>query len=229
MDRVGADLAGLAFGALVGQIVVLVLSGTISKPWTYYPQKRAWIATAVLLTVALPQAACTVARLPWARARTVLYSAGALAVAVSLGLGSWWAPGRLHFLRDSLPYVMLVEDNLPAPGQSPDAVADAVIARIDLPRLTIPWESSLANDYRASPWLIHLQIEEAARRGDSAAMAELWTLANFHETPADLCALAGIVPWGLTVQTENGALEGDLKTLCPAANVIVEVSSLGPL
>jgi hypothetical protein len=176
----------------------------------------------MLFTIVLPQAACAVARVPRTRARAVLYGAGALAVAVSLGLGSWWAPGYLHFLRDSLPYVMLVEDNLPAQGQSPDAVADAVIARVGLPRLTIPWESSLANDYRASFWLIHLQIEEAARRGDSTAKAELWNLANFHKTPADLCALADVVPQGLTVQTANRELEGELKALCPAANVIVE-------
>jgi hypothetical protein len=227
LDRVGAGLVGLAVGAVVGLIVVLELSGTVSTPWTYYPHKYAWIATAMLLTVAFPQAACAVARLPWARARTLLYCAGALAVAVSLGLGSSWAPGRLHFLRDSLPYVMLVEDNLPAQGQSPDAVAEAVIARVDLPRLTIPWKSSLANDYRASFWLIHLQIEEAARRGDRATMAELWTLANFHKTPADLCALAEVVPQGLTVQTTDRALKGDLKTLCPAANVIVEGDPLG--
>ena len=227
LDRVEASLIGLALSALVGQIAVIVLSGTVSRPWTYYPQKYAWIATAMLLTVALPQAACAVARLPWARARTVLFGAGALAVAVSLGLGSSWAPGRAHFLRDSLPYLMLVEDNLPARGQSPDAVADAVIARVGLPRLTIPWESSLANDYRASFWLIHLQIEEAARRDDGAASAELWRLANFHKTPADLCTLASVVPQGLTVQTTNGALEGDLKLLCPAANVIVERDPLG--
>jgi len=222
LDRVGAGLIGLALGALVGLIVVLVLSGTILGPWTYYPHKYAWIATAMLVIVAFPQSACAAARVPWTRVRATLYGAGVLAVAVSLGLGSWWAPGYLHFLRDSLPYVMLVEDNLPDEGQSPDAVADAVVARVDLPRLTIPWESSLANDYRASFWLIHLQIEEASLRGDSAAAAELWTLANFHENPADLCELADIVPQGLTVQTANGALAGDLAALCPDANVIVE-------
>ena len=222
LDKVGAGLVGLALGAVVGLIVVLELSGSVSGPWTYYPHKYAWIATAMLFTVALPQAACAVARLPWARVRAALFGAGALAVAVSLGLGSWWAPGYLHFLRDSVPYVMLVEDNLPDEGQSPDAVADAVIARVGLPRLTIPWHSSLANDYRVAFWLIHLQIEDATRRGDDPASFELWTLANFHDTPDDLCALAEVVPQGLTVQTADGNLAAQMQALCPAANVIVE-------
>ena len=74
---------------------------------------------------------------------------------------------------------------------------------------------------------MHLRIEEAASRGDSAAMAELWTLANFHEIPADLCALTDAVSQGLIVRTANGALAGDLETLCPAANVIVDGDSLG--
>lgn len=226
-DRIHHGLVGLALGALVGLVVVLVLSGTVSAPWSYYPHKYAWIATALLLTVALPQSAGAAARLPWARVRGALYGAGALAVAVSLGLGSWWAPGYLHFLRDSLPYVILVEDNLPDQNQSPDAVADAVISRVNLPRLTIPWRSSIANDYRASFWLIHLQIEDAQRRGDSGAMAELWTLANFHETPSDLCRLAEVVPQGLTVQTSNRAVAGELEALCPTADIVVEGDPLG--
>lgn len=221
-DRVRLGVISVSVASLVGLALMLVLSGELRGPWTYYPHKFAWIATVVLLTIALPQAACAAARLRSARARAVLYGAGTLAVAASLGLGSWWAPGNLHRLRDSLPYLILVEDNLPDEGQSPDAVADAVIARVGLPRLTIPWESSLANDYRASFWLIQLRREAALRAGDGATAGELWTLANFHESPAELCQLAEIVPEGLTVQTADGALAGEIEGLCPTADLIVE-------
>jgi hypothetical protein len=157
----------------------------------------------------------------------MLYGAGSLVVAASLGLGSWWAPGNLHRLRDSLPYLILVEDNLPDQGQSPDAVANAVISRVGLPRLTIPWESSLANDYRVAFWLIELRREAALGVGDGAAATELWALANFHESPAELCTLAETVPEGLTVQTANEALSGEIEGLCPTADLIVEGDPAG--
>ncbi len=222
IDRVGVGIIGLSVASLVGLVMVLVLSGTFFGPWSYYPHKYAWIATAVLLTIALPQAACAAARLRSAHVRAMLYTAGTLTVAASLGLGSWWAPGNVHLLRDNLTYLILVEDNLPDGGQSPDAVADAVIARVGLPRLTIPWESSLANDYRAGFWLIQLRREEALRMGDAETADALWTLANFHESPGELCTLADLVPEGLTVQTANGALAGEIKELCPAADLVIE-------
>jgi hypothetical protein len=221
VDWFGLGIIVLSLASLGGLAMVLLLSGEFSGPWTYYPHKYAWIATAVLLTVALPQGACAVARLRSARVRALFYGAAALAVAGSLGLGSWWAPGYLRFLGDSLPYVILVEDNLPDEGQSPDAVADAVIARVGLPRLTVPWESSLANDYRAGFWLIQLRRETALSVGDVAVSDALWPLANFHESPADLCTLAEVVPEGLTVQTANGALAGEIQKLCPAADLVV--------
>jgi hypothetical protein len=123
----------------------------------------------------------------------MLYGAGILAVAASLGLGSWWAPGNLHRLRGSLPYVILVEDNLPDEGQSPDAVADAVIARVGLPRLTIPWEISLANDYRAAFWLIQPRKEVALSLGDIAAVDALWPLAGEIQ---ELSPAAGLIVSG---------------------------------
>ena len=221
VDRFGIGIIGLSVASLIGLAMVLVLSGELTGPWTYYPHKYAWIATAVLLVVALPQGACAAARLGSARVRALSYGVAALAVAASLGLGSWWAPGNLHFLRDSLPYVILVEDNLPDEGQSPDAVADAVIARVGLPRLTIPWESSIANDYRVAFWLIQLRREVALNTGDVAASDALWPLANFHESAAELCTLADVVPEGLTVQTADGALEGEIETLCPGADLVV--------
>jgi hypothetical protein len=222
VDRFGLGILGVSLASLLGLVMVLVLSGEVRGPWSYYPHKFAWIATAVLLTVAFPQAACAAARLRTARVRAVLYGAGVFALAGSLGLGSWWAPGNLHLLRDSLPYLIFVEDNLPDDGQSPDAVANAVAARVGLPRLTIPWQSSLANDYRVAFWLIQLRREAALAVGDGAAADELWTLAHFHETPGDLCKLAAIVPEGLTVQTADGALAGEIRDLCPTADVIVE-------
>ncbi|MCB2411433.1 hypothetical protein LGT39_01050 [Demequina sp. TTPB684] len=221
VDRVVTAMIALAGAGVAGLLVVLVLSDTLTRPWTYYPHKYAWIATTVLLTLALPQAALAVARVRPARLRGGLYGVGALAVAVSLGLGSWWAPGHLQFLRDSVPYVILVEDNLPNEGQHPDSVANAVIARVEAERLTIPWESSLANDYRAAFWLMHLQREEAMLRGDGHGANALWTLANFHGTTTDLCTLAGVVPEGLTVQTAHEGLSGELEALCPGADVIV--------
>jgi hypothetical protein len=226
-DRVRLGVISVSLASLVGMVMVLVLSGELLGPWTYYPHKFAWIATTVLLTIALPQAACAAARLRSARARAMLYGAGSLVVAASLGLGSWWAPGNLHRLRDSLPYLILVEDNLPDQGQSPDAVANAVISRVGLPRLTIPWESSLANDYRVAFWLIELRREAALGVGDGAAATELWALANFHESPAELCTLAETVPEGLTVQTANEALSGEIEGLCPTADLIVEGDPAG--
>jgi hypothetical protein len=228
IGTVGLGVIGMSLASLVGLAMVLILSGSLLGPWGYYPHKYVWIATVVLLTVALPQAACAAARLRSSRLRAALYAAGACAVAASLGLGSWWAPGNLHFLRDNLPFVILVEDNLPDEGQSPEVVADAVIARVGRPRLTIPWETSLANDYRAAFWLIHLEREDAVRRGDGELVgAELWTLANFHETPSDLCALADVVPRGLTVQTADVALAGEIEALCPTADLLVEVDLPG--
>ena len=217
-----AGVIGVSVASLAGLALVLALSDELVGPWTYYPHKFAWIATAVLLTVALPQAACAIARLGSARARAALYGAGTVVVAASLGLGSWWAPGNLHRLRDNLPYLIVVEDNLPDQGQSPDAVANAVISRVGLPRLTIPWQSSLANDYRAAFWLIELRREVAMEAGNGPAEDELWVLANFHDTPADLCTLAETVPEGLTVQTANKNLAGQIRDLCPAADLVVE-------
>jgi hypothetical protein len=220
--RVRLGTIGVSVASLVGLLMVLTLSGELRGPWTYYPHKFAWIATVVLLTIALPQAACAAARLRSARARAVLYAVGTLAVAVTFGLGSWWAPGNLHRLRYSLPYLILVEDDLPNRGQSPDAVANAVIQRVGLPRLTIPWESSIANDYRAAFWLIQLRREAALHAGNVSAAEGLWNLANFHKSPAELCKLAAIVPEGLTVQTADRALAGKIERLCPTADLIVE-------
>lgn len=221
-DSGRSGLISIGVASLVGLGAIVVLSGTVSGPWSYYPHKYAWIATAILVIVALPQATSAVARVPAARLRVGLYGAGTLALAASLGLGSWWAPGNLHFLRGSVPYLILVEDDLPDEGQSPDAVADAVVARVGLSRLTIPWESRLANDYRAAFWLIQLRREEALRTGDGSSSAGLWTLANFHESPADLCTLAGLVPEGLTVETSNATLASQVAEQCPWADLRIE-------
>lgn len=215
-------IIALSIGSVVGLVAVLALSGSLGGPWNYYPHKYAWIASAFLLLIALPQAACAIARLAAVRVRNLLYGTLAFILAVSLGFGSWWAPGKGELLRDSLPYLLLVEDNLPDEGQSPDAVADAVIARVGLPRLTILWESPAANDYRASFWLIQLRREEALLMGDTETAGELWALAHFHESPADLCALANLVPEGLTVETLDETLLGQVEALCPTADLIVE-------
>jgi hypothetical protein len=222
VNRAQVGLLAIATASVIGLAVVVILSGTVVGPWTYYPHKYAWIATMVILTIALPEGMCAAARLQSGPVRASVRGVGAFGLAVSLGLGSWWAPGNLHFLRDSVPYLILVEDNLPDGGQSADTVEQAVVARVGLTRLTIPWHSSLANDYRVAFWLIHLQIEDATHRGDNPAALELWMLANFHDSPDDLCALAQLVPQGLTVQTADSALAPQMQALCPAANVIVE-------
>lgn len=221
--RAFAGIVALALAAVLGLAAVLLLSGRLGGTWGHYPQKYAWIATALLLVIALPQVVCAVAQLRVARLRQLLYVALTLTLAVSLGFGSWWAPGRLNLLSGSLPYYLLVEDGLPDDGQSPDAVADAVIARVDLPRLTIPWESRLANDYRAAFWLIQLEREQLIPLGDDQATDTLWRLANFHDSPADLCTLASVVPKGLTVQTANATLPGKIEELCPTADLVVEL------
>ena len=221
-SRAGVGLLAVGVAAMTGLGVVVVLSGQLTGPWSYYPHKYAWIAAAVVLTLALPQAICAAKEMRARGARAVIYAGAALAVIVSLGFGSWWAPGDTALLRNSLPLLILVEDDLPDQGQSPDAVADAVVERVGLPRLTIPWRSSIANDYRAAFWLIQLERERAILRGDGVAAGELWFLANFHETPEDLCRLADVVPRGLTVQTADDGLSGETQTLCPAADIVVE-------
>lgn len=225
VDRVAVGMIAISGASIAGLVAVLVLSESLVGPWSYYPHKYAWLATVVLLTIAFPQALSAAARVPSALARRVVYSGAVLVVGVSLGFGSWWAPGDAQFLRDSVPYVMLVEDNLPNGGQNPDTVANAVIARVNAQRLTIPWESSLANDYRAAFWLLHIQREEVLLSGDGPGADALWSLANFHAAPSDLCRLSEVVPEGVTVQTTHQGLAAELEALCPGADIIVQEDS----
>lgn len=224
-DRTGLGLAGIGVGALVGQAGILALAGQLTGPWTYYPHKYAWLATAVVLTTAVPVAlvAATGMRATWLRwgARGGV----ALVIAVSLGLGSWWAPDQAAFLRNSLPVVILVEDDLPDEGHAPSAVPDAVAERADAQTLTIPWRSDLANDYRAAFWLIHLERERAILRGDDAAASELWMLANFHEEAEEVCRLARVAG-GLVVETSDADAAAWLAGTCDA-DVEVVVGAVG--
>jgi hypothetical protein len=207
-------LLSVGASSLAGLAVVLVLSGQVTGPWSYYPHKYAWIATAVVLTLAVPLAFGAAAAFPSRLLRWGLYAGVSLAVAVSLGLGSWWAPGHAGLLRNNLPVLILVEDDLPDSGQSPSAVPEAVIGLVDEERLTIPWRSSLANDYRAAFWIIQLERERAILEGDGAAADALWVLANFHEEPADVCRLAEIVSRGVTVETNDASARDAFAAAC---------------
>lgn len=215
--------AGLTTGACVGLATVVWLSGS-GRTWSYYPHKYAWICTALLLLATPVLGTAAVQRLRSSAARRAVGMAAVAGLAVSLGLGAQAAPGELRRLEDNLPRLMLVEDYLPNQSQSPDAVATEVVGRVDEERLTLPWRSSIANDYRITFWLLQLEIEDARQRGDWEAADQLWILANFHDNPQDLCTIAAITPEGLTVETRDGTLAATLTDLCPAADVLVEVS-----
>ncbi len=216
-DRIGLGLAGIGIGALVGQVAILALAGQLTGPWSYYPHKYAWLATAVVLTVAVPVVLTAAAGFRSRVSRVGLQAGMAVAIAVSLGLGSWWLPGQAAYLGNSLPVLILVEDDLPDQGQAPGAVPDAVAARAGAEPLTIPWRSDLANDYRVAFWLIHLERERAILRGDGEAAGQLWVLANFHEEAEDVCALAGVAAGGLTVETSDAQAAEQLDAQCSGA------------
>jgi hypothetical protein len=176
--------------------------------------------------VVVPLVFCVAASLRARALRWGLYAGVSVAVAVSLGLGSWWAQGDAGLLRGNLPVLILVEDDLPDGGQDADAVPDAVIARVGEERLTIPWRSSLANDYRAAFWLIQLERERAILAGDGVAAGELWVLANFHEEPEDLCRLAEVVGRGVTVETGDAQAAEWVEAEC-SGDVDAVVGSVG--
>lgn len=207
-------IVGVAAGALLGLGGLLFFTRNAPDPWTYYPTKYAWIASAALLVSIIGLLPAAVAAL--SQRSAVRMTAVAVVVAACAGIVVAAPPSdELHSWEQ--PIAWILSGNVVGTG---DEVAEKIITTADLEHPAIYWQSGEKHQLFINFWL----LEVAANSMTKSNALRVASYGGYHEEKIlDLCSLMTTLGGSVRVYTANNGLESQIASACPTlgARVIV--------
>ncbi|QNE45988.1 hypothetical protein F1C58_03040 [Glaciihabitans sp. INWT7] len=207
-------IVGVATGALLGLGGLLFFTRNAPDPWTYYPTKYAWIASAVLVVMIIGLLPAAVAAV--SKRGAVRMVAVAVAAAAATGIVGAAPPSdALHNWEQ--PIVWILSGNVVGAG---DDVAEKILTAADLKHPAIYWQSRERHQLFINFWL----LEVAADSMTKSNALRVASYGGYNEDKIlDLCSIMKTLGGSVRVHTANSGLESQIASACPTlgARVIV--------
>lgn len=214
---------GIRNAVVIGTLAVTAASAlglalllAVSRAWSYYPTKFAWLVAAVLLVFAVALAAAVASR---AAERPALRMALLAGVAIATVGFLLWTPRSGPPYAAMNPVQRVLSGSFLGPG---DAIAEQIFALDNPGRPTVLWNSGDSNESVINFWLLQMRSDSMSQNLELKAAA--YGLYD-HDKVADLCDIVGWMGGSALVLTADSGLEAAATDACPTQAMTFEMTT----
>lgn len=203
----------VATGIVFAQFYLLYLNKSLEDPWTYYPLKFLWMASAVLLLLITVQISILLMRyfnnlklfIP-----AVFFSIFAMVIFLN------WSPMKVSGYVWKDPLQRILAGNFMGRG---DATAQIIFDSSETKTTEMYWNSGTENEEAINFWL--LQNSANSIKPQVQKLREFAYGMYDRDSPKSLCLIAGEIPGNLKVHSPEKELQLQLDELCPELGITV--------
>ncbi|MCU1441459.1 MAG: hypothetical protein JWP85_2456 [Rhodoglobus sp.] len=215
--RLFAGMSGVVISILAGLGFLLFISRRSADPWTYYPVKFAWLASLLLIVLAVGLAVALIGSY-WRRVLAARLGIAALAAVVATLMV--WSPDLRPALITMNPVDRLFRSQ---EVETFPLITKSVLelSRPDQPVLL--WESAPYRDVgehiegEANIWLVQLWTDSLREENIDVRLLGLQSYSD--KSPELLCRIAVLMGPGLVVHTARDDLEASVDRQCPTNTI----------
>lgn len=203
----------VAAGIVFAQFYLLYLNKSLEDPWTYYPLKFLWMASAVLLLLISVQISILLIRyLNNFKLFITAVFISIFAMVVFLN----WSPMKVSGYVWKDPLQRILAGNFMGRG---DSTAQIIFDSSETKDTEIYWNSGVENEEAINFWL--LQNSANSIKPQVQKLREFAYGMYDRESPISLCLIANEIPGNLKVHSPDKQLQFQLDELCPELEITV--------
>jgi hypothetical protein len=203
----------VAAGIVFAQFYLLYLNKSLEDPWTYYPLKFLWMASAVLLLLISVQISILLIRyLNNLKLFITAVFISIFAMVVFLN----WSPMKVSGYVWKDPLQRILAGNFMGRG---DSTAQIIFDSSETKDTEIYWNSGVENEEAINFWL--LQNSANSIKPQVQKLREFAYGMYDRESPKSLCLIANEIPGNLKVHSPDKQLQFQLDELCPELEISV--------
>jgi hypothetical protein len=204
----------VAAGIVFAQFYLLYLNKSLEDPWTYYPLKFLWMASAVLLLLISVQISILLIRyLNNFKLFITAVFISIFAMVVFLN----WSPMKVSGYVWKDPLQRILAGNFMGRG---DSTAQIIFDSSETKDTEIYWNSGVENEEAINFWL--LQNSANSIKPQVQKLREFAYGMYDRESPISLCLIANEIPGNLKVHSPDKQLQFQLDELCPELEITVK-------